>query len=89
MDGERIVAGLHCGEVLAELTAYLERSLPAERLRQIEEHGRGCEACLRFTGTMRETVAALRDRLGAAVSDDEVEARLLARLALELADPLP
>lgn len=86
MEGERIVAGLHCGEVLAELTAYLDRGLPAERLRQIEEHARGCEACLRFTQAMRETVAALRDRLGDAPSDDAVEARLLARLALELSE---
>jgi anti-sigma factor RsiW len=86
MDGERIVAGLHCGEVLAELTAYLDRSLSPERVRQIEEHVRGCDACLRFGGAMKETVAALRARLGAAPGDDAVEERLLARLALELGD---
>lgn len=86
MEGERIVAGLHCGEVLAELTGYLDRSLSPERVRRIEEHLQGCDACLRLSGALAETVAALRNRLGAAVGDDELGQRLLARLAAELGD---
>jgi anti-sigma factor RsiW len=62
---ERVVGGLRCGEVLADLGEYLDRALPAERVSRIEEHLRGCDWCERFGREFAETVGALRARLAA------------------------
>ena len=67
IQGERVVAGLSCSEVLAVLSDYLDGDLTAERRDQVEAHLRGCEACARFGGEFRETVQALKVHLGPAV----------------------
>lgn len=86
MDGERIVAGLHCGEVLADLTDHLDRALSKDRARRVEEHLRGCEACERFRADLSALADTLRQRMpepGLDALDSEVAARLHARLAVE------
>jgi RNA polymerase sigma-70 factor (ECF subfamily) len=86
MDGERIVAGLHCGEVLADLSDHLDGALPKDRARRVEEHLRGCEACERFYAELSALADALRERIpepGLDALDAEVAARLHARLAVE------
>lgn len=80
---ERVVAGLHCGEVVADLTASLDNGLSAERARQVQEHVRGCEACKRFAAELTAAVRALRETLGEPAADPELEQRLLARLHAE------
>jgi anti-sigma factor RsiW len=84
MEGERTVAGLRCGRVLAELSEYVDGGLdPALRAR-IEEHLRGCDNCLRFGHRFGAALTALRERLTA---PDPLPAgvgeRLRARLARE------
>jgi len=80
MEGERLVAGLHCGEVLADLSAALDGRLTAERIRRIEDHVRDCEACKRFAGELTASVRALREALGEPPADPQAETRLLERL---------
>lgn len=80
---ERVVAGLRCGEVLADLGEYLESALPAERVSRIKEHLRGCDWCERFGKEFAETVAALRTLLA---TPPALEAAVAARLRLRLAD---
>jgi anti-sigma factor RsiW len=68
IEGERMVAGLRCGEVLALLSDYLDGDLAPERRARLEDHLRGCEACARFGGEFRDTVRALKVHLAGAVT---------------------
>src|SRR3954451_358326 len=81
---DRIIAGLHCGEVLAELTAFLDGGLPADRARRIQEHVKDCEDCERFGSEFSAAVFALREILSEPPRDGEVESRLLERLRAEI-----
>jgi RNA polymerase sigma-70 factor (ECF subfamily) len=82
---DRIIAGLHCGEVLAELTAFLDGGLPSDRARRIQEHVKECEDCERFGSEFSAAVFALREILSEPARDVEVEARVLERLRAEIA----
>jgi len=82
---DRMVAGLHCGEVLAELTAFLDAELPADRAHRIQEHVKDCDDCERFGSEFSATVFALREILREPERDEDVEARLLSRLHAETA----
>lgn len=63
IQGERVVGGLSCSQVLERLSDYLDGDLaPAERA-QVETHLRGCEGCARFDGQFQATVRALRAEL--------------------------
>jgi anti-sigma factor RsiW len=63
MDREKIVAGVSCGEVLDQLSAYVDGDLPADERARIEDHLRGCDGCARFGGEFSATVGALRAHL--------------------------
>lgn len=77
MKNEKDVAGVRCGQVLEQLSAYLDGELaPAERSR-LEAHVRDCELCTRFGGVFGAAVLGLRKRLQAA---DEIPADVAARL---------
>jgi anti-sigma factor RsiW len=86
MANEREVAGVRCGEVLAELSDYLDGELVADRRRQIEAHLTGCDWCERFGGLLAGSIGVLRRELGAAsgeppeTEDAEAFARLRERL---------
>ena len=60
---DKVVAGISCGQVLANLSDYLDDELPPGSRRQIEDHLRGCSECARFGGELRSTVRALRAHL--------------------------
>jgi anti-sigma factor RsiW len=77
MESERLVAGLRCGDVLADLSEYLDQGLTAERRAQLEAHVRGCDYCERFGREFAGAVKALRAHL---VEPDAVGDELLARL---------
>lgn len=62
-DLDRVVAGLRCREVLAQLSDYLDDDLSADAVRRIHAHLAGCDHCERFGGAFSATVAALRRRL--------------------------
>lgn len=79
--GEKVVAGLTCGQVLDRLSDYLDRELGAEDRARLEAHLRGCEGCARFGGEFRATVRALKAHLGADRLPSAFEDRL--RRALE------
>ncbi len=66
MPTERLVAGLRCRDVLADLSAYLDGELPEERRERLEAHVRGCDLCTRFGGEFGATVTRLRASLGVA-----------------------
>ena len=78
---EREVAGIRCGEVLEDLSDYLDGELPAGRVRQIEEHLAGCDWCERFGGDFARSVARLRERLAPPPAPPRaVHERLMRRL---------
>jgi len=81
MNGERLVGGLRCGEVLERLSDYLDGDADAPTRARIEEHLRGCEGCARFGGELSATIRALRAHLlGSARAPASVQARLHAAL---------
>ena len=81
MKGERMVAGLRCREVLADLSEYLDGGLPAARREQLESHVRGCVYCEQFGGRFSRAVEMLRRHLTtAAPVDPAVRQRLRERL---------
>ena len=79
VEDERIVAGLHCGEVLADLTEHLERRLSPEQAWRFDEHLYGCDDCRRLAEEIYAMVRALRG-LPEEPLAPEIEARLLASL---------
>jgi anti-sigma factor RsiW len=81
MATEREVAGLRCGEVLAELSNYLDGDLDAVRRAQVDAHLQGCDVCERFGGVFAAAIRALRDRSREIGPEDTVVfERLRARL---------
>jgi anti-sigma factor RsiW len=60
IQGEKVVAGLSCSEVLAVLSDYVDGDLAPAPRAQVEAHLRGCAACARFGGEFSATVRALR-----------------------------
>jgi anti-sigma factor RsiW len=77
LDGERVVAGLRCSEVLAALSEYVDDALPLARREQIESHVKGCVSCEQFGGRFVRDVQLLRRRLAA---PDALDSRLAERL---------
>lgn len=59
MPEPRVVAGLHCQQVLALLPDYVEGTLPDETLRQAQAHLAGCSWCARFGGAYAGVVRGL------------------------------
>ena len=86
MDDERLVAGLHCGEVVADLTEHLDGRLSRERASRIGEHLQGCGACRRLGDEIAAVVRLLRE-LPEEPLAPEIEARLLDRLRPEEPGP--
>ncbi|HUP50267.1 MAG TPA: zf-HC2 domain-containing protein [Thermoanaerobaculia bacterium] len=81
MSDERIVAGLRCSDVLAQLSAFIDGELDHAERERIEAHLRGCDWCERFGGDFAFSVAALRRQLRTEEElPDEVRSRLRARL---------
>lgn len=86
MAHDRVVAGLRCAEVLADLSEYVDRRLPQNRTEQIEAHLRGCDWCERFGGEFAGAIAALRtDLANAEPVPDPIRARLRQRLHAAMA----
>ncbi len=82
---EREVAGVRCGEVLADLSDYLDGELPAERRAQLEAHLRGCTVCERFGGSFSTAIQALRqEETVEATEVSRVFSRLRSRLEGEM-----
>lgn len=78
---EREVAGMRCGEVLAELSDYLDGELAAERRGQVEAHLRGCDVCERFGAAFTAAIHALREaELASTAEEPAIFERLRARI---------
>jgi RNA polymerase sigma factor (sigma-70 family) len=60
LEEERVAAGLHCGEVLADLTEHLDGRLSRDRAQRIDEHLEECAGCRRFESEVTAVVRALR-----------------------------
>lgn len=84
MAHDREVAGIRCTQVLAGLSDYLDGELEPEVVEQVQAHLRGCDWCERFGAQMSSVVKQLRSELSPAEAiGEDVEARLMARLARE------
>lgn len=59
-DGERIVGGLSCGEVLTALSDLVDGQLPEADVAAVHAHVAGCDVCERLGGRFGAIVAGLR-----------------------------
>ena len=57
---ERHVGGMRCGEVLAELSDYLDGEMVSERRERVLAHLQGCDICERFGGVFTTAIQSLR-----------------------------
>jgi anti-sigma factor RsiW len=60
VESERLVAGLHCGEVLADLTEHLDGRLALDRALRVDEHLEACASCRTLSEEMAAVVRAVR-----------------------------
>jgi RNA polymerase sigma-70 factor (ECF subfamily) len=79
LEEEKVIAGLHCGEVLADLTENLDGRLSHDRADRIDEHLGECSGCRGFNETVIAAVRAVR-QLPDEPLDPEIEERLAASL---------
>lgn len=80
MEGERHIAGLSCGEVLANLDAFVDGSLDAEVRGRVVAHVSACEQCERFGRTYAAVVQRIRSAARGEEPGDGVLRRLRKRL---------
>lgn len=78
-EGQRHVAGLWCGDVLARLPDLIDGTLSDAERAQVIAHVSECDWCERFGGAYGAVVAGLRK--AHAPEPDGVLMRLRARLA--------
>jgi anti-sigma factor RsiW len=69
-----------CRELIEILDEYVDATMPAARVAELEQHLAGCEACRAYLATYRAT-----RRLGAAAARVEVPEEMKARLRAFLA----
>ena len=81
MMNERIVAGLRCSEVLAELSDFVDGRVSAKRQGELRAHVLGCSLCERFGADFGAAVAGLRGLGTAAPLRPDVAQRLRKALA--------
>ncbi len=76
----RLVAGVRCDEVLAELSDFLDGNLAAEREQQLRAHVLECDACECFGADVQTALQALRTTREAEPISDDLSERLAQRL---------
>lgn len=81
MEGERLVAGLLCGEVLEKLGGFVDGTLDEEARQRVIGHVSGCDRCDRFGRTYGEVVRRIRSAARPAEPEPGVLDRLMARMA--------
>ncbi len=82
MEGNRLVGGLWCTDVLAGLSDYLDGELAAATVTQVEEHLRGCPNCERFgldMAALLKRISELRPEVSADLLPSIIERCRLTR----------
>jgi anti-sigma factor RsiW len=89
-DLDRLVAGLRCRDVLADLSEFLDGNLAPARVSAIQAHLADCDTCARFGGSVGAIVATLRSE-GERASQLDASAldALRARVQVVIAAPGP
>jgi len=49
-----------CKRIFAMLSAYLDAELPVKNCKELERHLKGCEPCVAYLESLRNTVEACR-----------------------------
>ncbi len=82
LKGERVVGGLSCSAVLADLSRLIDGDLPEAEASLLKAHVSGCDVCESFGRHFAGVIRELREGLGATEPlAPAVAERLHARLA--------
>jgi len=81
---DRMIAGITCREVLADLSSFVDGELPEARVEQLRAHVSSCRECEQLGGAIGELVRVLRTLREAPPLDDAIAARLRARLRAQM-----
>jgi predicted anti-sigma-YlaC factor YlaD len=73
----------HCGNLLGNLSDFIDGDLAPELCVQIEEHLKGCENCRVVVNTIKKTVEIYEDCSSQAILPSDVKERLFAKLDLK------
>lgn len=77
---DTIVAGVRCRDVLAELSDYLDGTVPVERVGQLQAHLASCDRCAQFGGHIATTLAQLRSAMPIAAANGPLGDRIMAAI---------
>ena len=81
LPGERLVGGLTCSDVLADLSNYLDGELTPARKAAVEAHVAGCSVCAQFGARFGRMLQEVRARM---VVPEPVPDDVLERLNVKL-----
>jgi anti-sigma factor RsiW len=84
LTNERVVAGLSCSEVLADLSRMIDGELPEAEASRLRAHVAGCGVCERFGRRFSTVVRDLREAFG---EPEPLEAGVAERLRARIAAP--
>ncbi len=79
---DTMVAGVRCREVLADLSEYMDCTLPVTRVQELRAHLAACDRCTRMGDGVSRLLTALREGLSTPPPlSDASAARLHAQVA--------
>jgi len=76
----KLIAGIHCSEVLELLSEFLDGTLPNARAEQLRSHVTACQACEQFGADVQAALKSLRREAAPEPLSDAVSERLAKRL---------
>ncbi len=79
---ERVVGGLSCSAVLADLSRLLDGELPEAEASRLKAHVAGCDVCERFGLRFAGVIRGLREGLG---TPDPLDLAVVERLRARMA----
>ncbi len=82
LKGERVVGGLSCSAVLADLSRLIDGELPEAGASLLKAHVSGCDVCERFGRRFAGIVRELREGLG---TPDPLDLAVVERLRARMA----
>jgi hypothetical protein len=80
-DKTKIIAGLHCSDILKNLSSYMDKELDPHTVDKIQQHLDECNWCTQFGGQFIATLSAMKITLN---QKFRVDQELIQRMKLQI-----